>query len=107
MGVSKAFRLTMKDIKTLSGSRRERATRLYEKASFMDKELQKLQGILEEKGWTEEYQNGKNQSGIKKSAEADVYTTLSKNYLAVMKELNEMLANVQEPEREDTLAQYI
>ena len=57
----------------------------------MEEELGKLQAILSEKGWTEEYSNGATQHGLKKSSEADVYIMLSKNYLATLKQINDML----------------
>lgn len=107
LAILKNFKLTLKDIQQLSGSKQERATRLYEKASFMDAELMKLQEILAEKGWTEEYKNGANQFGLKKSSEADIYTTLSKNYLATMKQLDEMLKSVQSGDGVDPLDDYI
>ena len=36
------------------------------------------------------YQNGANQWGKKKSAEADVYNTMIKNYTAIIKTLTDM-----------------
>lgn len=91
MAKIKTFEQTSAEIELLNGSKRERAERLLEKAQFMDTELMKLQKILEVKGWVEEYQNGATQSGMKKSSEADVYATLTKNYLATMKQLDDML----------------
>lgn len=85
------FKKTKAKLKELTGSKKERATALFQKVEFMDAELQKLQEILKEKGWTENYQNGSNQFGMKKSSEADVYNTLIKNYTSAMKQLDEML----------------
>ena len=84
------FCKTSKEIQKLPDGKRERAQRLLEKAIFMEDQLQELQEILKTKGWTEEYQNGENQRGVKKSSEADVYNTLTKNFLATMKQLDEM-----------------
>ena len=47
-------------------------------------ELDDLQEIIEQDGWTSEYKNGENQYGTKKSPEADTYIALSKNYAAVI-----------------------
>lgn len=85
------FKKTKSKLKELTGSKKERATALFNKVEFMDAELMKLQEILKEKGWTENYQNGSNQFGMKKSSEADVYNTLIKNYTSAMKQLDEML----------------
>lgn len=85
------FKQTKKNIERLTGSKRERALALMDKVLFMEDELGKLQEILQKKGWTEEYQNGANQYGIKKSSEADVYNALIKNYTSALKQLEELL----------------
>lgn len=85
------FSKTKKKINELTGSKKERASALFEKLVFMDAELLKLQEILSVKGWTETYSNGATQSGLKKSSEADVYNTLIKNYTSALKQLDEML----------------
>lgn len=101
MAKNKDFSTTKAEVLRLSGGKRKRAERLLEKAEFMDKELRGLQEIIREKGWTEEYQNGENQRGLKRSSEGDVYMTLMKNYVAVMKALSDMLENV--PDTSDEL----
>lgn len=85
------FKKTRAKLKELTGSKKERATALFNKIEFMDAELMKLQEILKEKGWVETYQNGSNQFGMKKSSESDVYNTLIKNYTSAMKQLDDML----------------
>lgn len=87
----KKFTQVKKEIKKLPKSKQEIANNLLDKAMFMDRELEKLQEILTEKGWTEEYHNGATQSGLKKSSEGDVYNTMIKNYTAVMKALADIL----------------
>jgi hypothetical protein len=85
------FSKTKKQIEQLPPQKKERAVRLLSKIVFMDAELEKLQKILQEKGWAEKYQNGANQYGLKKSTEGDIYNTLIKNYITAMKNLNDML----------------
>lgn len=41
-------------------------------------------------GCVEEYRNGETQYGMKKSAAADIYTTMYKNYIATIKQLAEL-----------------
>lgn len=60
---------------------------LINNAAFMAISLEDLREEINEKGWTEEYRNGANQSGLKKSAAAECYTMTFKNYLATMKQL--------------------
>ena len=105
--VLKSFTETSHEISLLSGGKRERAERLFEKAAFMDAQMIKLQKILAKKGWTEDYQNGANQKGLKKSSEADVYLALSKNYMAIMKQLNDMFSSSPITSTSDPLDEYI
>ena len=73
--------------KELEENKRKLVTPLIEKAAFMSVELDALQEIIEQDGWTSEYKNGENQYGTKRSLEADTYIALSKNYAAVIKQL--------------------
>ena len=73
--------------KELEENKRKLVTPLIEKAAFMSVELDALQEIIEQDGWTSEYKNGENQYGTKLSPEADTYIALSKNYAAVIKQL--------------------
>ena len=49
--------------------------------------------------WTEEYQNGQNQRGLKKSAAAEVHISLTKNLNAIMKQLLDLVPPAQEESR--------
>ena len=62
------------------------AEKLIENAAFMAVSLTDLQRIINEKGYTEEYQ-----FGTKKSSEVDIYNTMVKNFNATMKQLIDML----------------
>ena len=75
----------------LEENKRNLVTPLIEKAAFMSIELDDLQEIIEQDGWTSEYKNGENQYGTKKSPEADTYIALSKNYAAVIKQLTDLV----------------
>ena len=66
-------------------------TNLIEEAAFMAASLKELRAIINTKGYTEEYKNGEHQKGIKKSAEIEIYNTLIKHYMAIMKQLLELL----------------
>lgn len=68
---------------------------LVNEAAFMGTSLYELRTIIAEKGYTEEYQNGANQKGVKKSAEIEIYNTMIKNYMAVIKQLTELLPKEQ------------
>lgn len=85
------FDKTKKLVEELPDGKRERAAKLVSKLEFMNIELEKLQAILAEKGWVEQYQNGANQFGLKKSSEGEVYNSLLKNFTSTMRSLNDML----------------
>ena len=64
---------------------------LLDRAAFITISLEDLEDGLNKTGWTEEYQNGEHQSGMKKSAAADVHISLTKNLNAIMKQLLELV----------------
>jgi hypothetical protein len=80
--------------KDLDENKKKLVTPLIEKAAFMGVELDDLQSVIEQEGWTSEYKNGANQYGTKKSPEAETYIALSKNYAAVIKQLTELVPAV-------------
>lgn len=64
---------------------------LVDEAAFMAASLYELRVIINEKGYTEEYQNGENQRGTKKCSEVEIYIQLSKNYMSIIKQLTDLL----------------
>lgn len=64
---------------------------LIKNAAFMAISLQELQATIDKNGYTEVYKNGRNQEGIKKTSEVDIYNTMIKNYTSTIKMLNELL----------------
>ena len=64
---------------------------LIEQASFVAASLYELAAIINEKGYTEEYQNGANQKGVKKCSEVEIYNTMIKNYMSIVKQLTDLL----------------
>jgi hypothetical protein len=64
---------------------------LIDKAAFMSVTLDDLQDEININGVIEQYQNGANQFGVKKSAAVDVYNTMIKNYTSIMKQITELL----------------
>lgn len=64
---------------------------LIKNAAFMAVTLEDLQNEINENGVTEKYQNGANQFGVKKSSAVEVYNTMIKNHVTVMKQLTDLL----------------
>lgn len=82
---------------------------LIRNAAFMAVSLQELQDIINANGYSDEYQNGKDQSGTKKTPEVDIYNTMIKNFNTTMKQLYEMMPEGQGKEKggDDPLMDYI
>jgi hypothetical protein len=68
---------------------------LIDRAAFITISLEDLETQLNLTGWVEEYQNGENQSGLKKAAAADVHISLTKNLNAIMKQLLDLVPPAQ------------
>lgn len=77
--------------KDLEEKTRKSVESLMDEAAFMAASLFELRKIINEKGYTEEYQNGENQKGTKKCSEVEIYINLSKNYMAIMRQLTDLL----------------
>ncbi len=75
----------------ITGNRLKLVLKLVSQAAFMSVTLANLADYISKNGCTEEYQNGENQWGKKKSSEVDVYNTMVKNYASVIKQLTELL----------------
>lgn len=74
---------------------------MIDKVSFMSVTLDMLQNEINTNGITEEYKNGANQYGIKKSSAVDVYNTMIKNYTTLMKQLTDLLPKNYDLEEDD------
>ena len=65
---------------------------LIENIAFMSVTLNNLMQEIKDNGIKEEYKNGQNQFGFKKSVEIEVYNTMQKNFQSAMKLLIDMLS---------------
>lgn len=92
--------------KTLSTGTKNSITNLINEAAFMSVSLAELRAIINKKGYIEEYQNGENQKGIKKAAEVDIYNSLIKHYMAIMKQLLDLLPKTEAVVAENIIAQF-
>ena len=84
---SKELNKLKKIFKDIEPSKQKTVEKLISNAAFMAESLDDLQEIIREKGYTEEYQNGANQFGVKKCSEVEIYNTMIKNYTSVIKQL--------------------
>lgn len=72
---------------------------LIDRAAFITVSLEDLEKQLNRTGWVEQYQNGENQTGMKKAAAADVHISLTKNLNAIVKQLLEVVPPAQKESR--------
>ena len=90
---SKELNKLKKIFKEIEPGKRQTVEKLIANAAFMAESLDELQETIREKGFTEEYQNGANQYGIKKCSEVEIYNTMIKNYSSIIKQLVDLLPN--------------
>lgn len=72
---------------------------LIDRAAFITVSLEDLEVELNRTGWTEYYQNGETQSGMKKAAAADVHISLTKNLNTIIKQLLDLVPPAQKASR--------
>ena len=89
--IKKEKRELTKLFKTIEPNKRKIIDRLIDREAFLKVQMEDLEKAIKEKGWEEEYQNGANQKGVKKSAAGDVYLQLIKNFTAINKQLTELV----------------
>lgn len=89
--IKKEFNRLKRIFKDLDQNKKQLVTPLLEKAAFMSVSIDELQEEINANGFTEEYQNGANQFGKKKSVAAEMYTSLTKNYTAIIKQLTDLV----------------
>ena len=79
---------------------------LIDEASFMFVTLKHLKEVINKKGVKEKYVNGNNQFGYKDSVEAKTYNAMIKNYISVVKQLNDELPKNKKLNPEDEFDQF-
>lgn len=64
---------------------------LIDSASFQTVILSALEKHIAEHGTTSEYQNGANQWGTKRSPEVEVYNSMIKNQMGIIRQLTDLI----------------
>lgn len=80
---------------TLDQNKLSAVQTLIDRAAYLTVSLEDLEQEIDASGWTEEYCNGKEQTGIKQSAAASLHVSLTKNLTAIMKQLIELVPPAQ------------
>ncbi|MBO7275195.1 MAG: hypothetical protein J6V15_02360 [Clostridia bacterium] len=101
--VAKEKKRLLEIFKDLEPNKLQTCLAAIDRLAFITVSLQDLEELLNETGWVEYYQNGENQSGIKKAAAADVHISLTKNLNALTKQLLELVPPAQKESRLNAL----
>lgn len=77
--------------KDLDKNKLQTVESLIRNAAFMSVSLEELQEIINEEGYTVEYQNGANQSGTKQSDAVKTHIAMTKNHASIIKQLTDLV----------------
>lgn len=92
--------------KDLPDNKKKMAEKLIENASFMSIALDELKEDIKLYGVKETYVNGKDQFGFKESIESKTYNTMVKNYMNIIKQLNDMLPEEKKIDEDDEFERF-
>lgn len=92
--------------KELPEKKKKIAEKLTENASFMSITLDELKEDIKIHGVKETYVNGKDQFGFKESIESKTYGTMVKNYMSIIKQLNDMLPEERKINEDDEFERF-
>ena len=95
--------------KNLDTSKKKTVEKLIEDAAFMAVTLEETRQIIARDGIVETYQNGANQTGVKKSSAVEVYDKMVNTYSRVVKQLTDLIPErvIFEQEEEDDPAEEL
>lgn len=105
--IEKEIRRIKKLLKVLDKDRLATIQSLVKNAAFMSITLDDLQDTMNEHGVISQYQNGENQWGTKKSPEVEIYNTMVKNHMAIMKQLVDLLPESDTNSKKDLLLDFL
>ena len=77
--------------KNMDGRKLDLVESLINDAAFQRVTLEETRELISKSGITEEYQNGANQKGIKKSSAVEVYDKMVNTYSKIIKQLCDLL----------------
>ncbi len=104
--IKKETQKLKKLFKDLPDNKKKMAEKLIENASFMSTTLDELKEDIKLYGVKETYVNGKDQFGFKESIESKTYNTMVKNYMNIIKQLNDMLPEERKINEDDEFERF-
>lgn len=104
--IKKETQRLKKLFKDLPENKHKMAEKLIENASFMSITLDELKEDIKLYGIKETYVNGKDQFGFKESIESKTYNIMIKNYMNIIKQLNDMMPEQKKINEDDEFEQF-
>lgn len=104
--IKKETQKLKKLFKDLPDNKKKMTEKLIENASFMSTTLDELKEDIKLYGVKETYVNGKDQFGFKESIESKTYNTMVKNYMNIIKQLNDMLPEERKINEDDEFERF-
>jgi hypothetical protein len=104
--ISKEKARLKKILKELAPEQAELSANLIEDAAFMACTLDEIRKLVNRDGVIEEYQNGQNQRGLKKSGAVEIYDKMVNTYLKVIKQLCDGLPAVAGKDAADEILRF-
>lgn len=104
--IKKELNRLKKLFKELPENKKKISEKLIDNAAFMSVSLEELKKDIILYGVKETYVNGKDQYGFKESVESKTYNTTIKNYMAIIKQLNEMLPEDKQINEDDEFDKF-
>lgn len=105
--INKEIRRLKRIFKKMDDDTKKATQSLVENAAFMAVTLEDLQETINREGVVSEYQNGANQWGTKKSPEVEVYNTMIKHYMSIVKQLTDLLPDAEVVEVDDGFEDFV
>ncbi|AJQ57903.1 MULTISPECIES: hypothetical protein [Bacillus] len=94
-------------LKNLDPKKKRAVSSLIKNAAFMAVTLEDVQDKINKNGIEEQYQNGANQFGNKKTIAVEVHNNMTKNHAQVMKQLTDLLPKEQPKEEDDGFDEFV
>ncbi|OLN21895.1 hypothetical protein BTO30_12415 [Domibacillus antri] len=105
--VKKEVNKIRRSLKEMNPELKKINEKLIYNAAWLAVSLDDLTKTMDECGVVAEYKNGENQYGTKKSPEAELYTSWSKQYATIMKQLSDLLPKDGAGNKKDELMQFL
>lgn len=107
MLIKKEFNKLKRIFKDLEKDKKDTVISLIKNAAFMIVTMEDLQETINCEGSVSTYKNGENQWGTKKSPEVEVYNTMIKNHMSIIKQLTDLLPKQESKLKDDGFDSFV